>query len=144
MKRRGEIVLMMCVVGLLAIGWGIARAGEGTHTAKKTKTGAADETLQFDATVQMPKPLKQVPPKYPESARKRGATGTVLVRALVTKDGTVGRVVVPRGKGVDPDLERAAVDAVRQWTFEPAKKNGTPVDVYVMIPVKFRLDAKGK
>jgi len=144
MTRRGEVVLAMCVAGLLAFGWGIARAHAGTPTAKKAEARAPDETLQFDASVQMPKVVKQVAPKYPDSARKRGATGIVLVRALVTKDGAVGRALVPKGKGVAPDLDRAALDAIRQWTFEPAKKNGKPVDVYVVIPVKFALDAKAK
>ena len=40
-------------------------------------------------------------------------------------------------------MDRAAIKAVRQWRFEPATKDGTPVDLEVDIPIKFALDGKG-
>ena len=88
--------------------------------------------------------VKRVPPKYPEAARKRGQQGTVMLQALVNTQGLPVKVHVLPGKGLAPDLDQAAVDAVRQWVFEPAKAKGKPVEIRIQIPVKYRLADKGK
>ena len=147
MTRRSEILVALCIAAVLTAGLEPARAaGEQARSkqaARKTGGAAArEETLQFDASIEMPKVVKQVAPKYPEEARKRGEQGMVLVRVLVRKDCTVGPALIPPGKGATPALDRAALECIRQWTFEPAKKKGKPVAVYVMIPVNFKLDSK--
>ena len=58
----------------------------------------------------------------------------MIVQALVLEDGSVGDVRVVRSV---PMLDEAAVVAVRQWRFKPAKSKGLPVAVWVAIPVKF-------
>lgn len=144
MTTRNEVILALCIAALAVAGVGTAQATDAaTHTrqaaAKKTAEVAKEDTLQIDAVIDMPKVVKQVPPKYPDSARRRGQQGIIYVRALVNKNGTVGQALVPAGKGLAPDLDRAAVEAIRQWTFEPAKKKGKPVAVYIVVPVKFAL-----
>jgi periplasmic protein TonB len=121
----------------------LVRAGDDA-TAGATKAPikietASGDTMEFQSLDDMPKVIKRVPPRYPESARRRRQEGTVFVRALVTVKGTTDRLQVPPGKGVAPDLDRAALQAIRQWEFEPAKKDGKPVAVYIVIPVKFVL-----
>jgi periplasmic protein TonB len=91
------------------------------------------------APEQMPKLVKQVPPVYPEAARQRGETGIVLVRALVDRSGKVSRVEVAPGKGVSPELNRAATNSVRQWMFEPAKMHGRATQTWIVVPVRFQL-----
>jgi protein TonB len=148
MHTRNWIVLTLCTA---AIAWplaGAAQAGEepaGTDRNRSTQAttsatqAAPEDTADFKIVDEIPKLVKQVPPKYPKAAVKRGDQGTVYVRALVKKDGTLVMVAVAAGQGVTPDLDKAAVAAVKQWTYVPAKFKGEPVAVWVVIPVKFRL-----
>jgi protein TonB len=87
---------------------------------------------------ELPEAITQVKPTYPDIARDAGVEGTVLVRALVGKDGKVHDVVV-EGKQSIPMLDEAAKAAVRQWVFKPALNNNKPVAVWVAVPVKFTL-----
>jgi protein TonB len=61
----------------------------------------------------------------------------VLLEIVVRRDGSVGDVRLRRG--LDPGLDRRAIDAVRQWRFSPAKRHGAPVDVIVEVGVEFKL-----
>ena len=80
--------------------------------------------------------MTKVPPVYPEVARAANIDGTVLVQALVGKDGHVKDTKVLRSI---PPLDDAAVNAVRQWVFKPARTAGKPVAVWVAVPVRFTL-----
>ena len=80
----------------------------------------------------------QLRPPYPESARRQGAQGTTRLRFEVLATGGVGQVVVDQSAG-HPDLDRAAIEAVRQWRFEPARRGAEPVTVWVTLPVRFEL-----
>jgi len=62
--------------------------------------------------------------------------GTVILYAVIRADGTVGNVRVLRG--VDERLDRFAVQAVEQWRFQPAAKNGVPIDVEATFKIPFR------
>jgi protein TonB len=79
-----------------------------------------------------------VTPPYPESARRLGIQGVAQLRFEVLPTGRVGSILVDRSAG-HPDLDRAAVDAVRQWRFEPARRGSEPVAVWVTLPVRFEL-----
>ena len=85
---------------------------------------------------ELPEALYKVAPSYPEDARRAGIDGTVLVQALIGKDGHVKDTRVTKSI---PMLDAAAVRAVLQWTFAPAKSKGKPVAVWVAVPVKFSL-----
>ena len=150
MHTRNWIALTLCMAALAWPRAGTARVGEesvGTdrdRSAQATATATAtqeapEDTADFKIVDEIPKLVKKVPPKYPAVARKRGEQGTVFVRALVKKDGTPVMVAVASGKGVSPALDEAAVAAVKQWTFVPAKLKGKPVAVYIVVPVKFSL-----
>jgi len=80
----------------------------------------------------------QVKPQYPERARKDGAEGTTMLRVEVLPTGRVGEIVVARSAG-RPDFDRAAIEAVKQWHFEPARRGATPVDVWATLPLRFVL-----
>ncbi len=85
---------------------------------------------------ELPEAIVKVPPQYPEEARKAGVDGTVLVQALVGKDGRVSDVRVQKSI---PALDAAAVACVYQWRFKPALAKGDPVAVWVAIPIRFAL-----
>lgn len=81
----------------------------------------------------------QVPPRYPEAARRVGIEGTTVLKVRIREDGGVGDVIVAQSAGAVA-LDQAAVDAVQRWRFEPARRGGHPVAVWVSLPVRFRLE----
>jgi periplasmic protein TonB len=148
MRAWSWIAVTFCLAALAWPRAGTAQASaepagaERDRGAQATANAAQDEprdTLDIKVVDEIPKVVKRVPPKYPKAALKRGEQGTVYVRALVKKDGKLVLVAVPSGKGVSPELDKAAVDAVRQWTFVPAKLKDKPVAVFIVVPVKFSL-----
>ena len=76
-------------------------------------------------------------PEYPEAARIKNLQGTVVVEALVDENGKVFAADVVQA--VHRTLDQAAVEAVSNWTFEPAMKDGKAVMKVVQIPVAFNL-----
>jgi protein TonB len=82
-------------------------------------------------------------PPYPGPARRRGHEGTVYLAVEVLAGGTTGRIRVERSSG-HPILDDAALQAVREWRFEPAMKNGIPVASWVEVPIRFVLGSPEK
>ena len=80
----------------------------------------------------------QVRPSYPSSALRQGIQGTTLLKVHVLIDGRVGDVLVQQTAG-HPDLDQAAVEAVRRWRFEPARRDNDPVAMWVLLPVEFQI-----
>ena len=80
----------------------------------------------------------QVRPSYPSSALRQGIQGTTLLKVHVLIDGRVGDVLVQQTAG-HPDLDQAAVEAVRRWHFEPARRGNDPVPMWVLLPVEFQI-----
>jgi TonB family protein len=78
-------------------------------------------------------------PEYPEEARLKGLDGEVLLEVRVLADGTVDRVTVKEDVPGFPFFGKNAVEAVRQWRFEPATRSGKPVETTVDVPIHFRL-----
>ena len=84
---------------------------------------------------QKPRAIVQPPPVYPYELRQRKVEGSV--RLLFVVDAS-GRVVDPRVETASrPEFEKAALDAVRQWRFEPAVRNGQKVSCRMRIPLRF-------
>jgi protein TonB len=78
-------------------------------------------------------------PEYPRLARSRGWQGKVLLRVQVTADGRSAAVTVQQSSG-HRQLDDAAVAAVEQWTFVPARRGATPVASTVTVPIQFKLN----
>lgn len=93
------------------------------------------EYVYFEET---PELITKVQPVYPDIAREAGVDGTVMVQALVGKDGRVKDTRVVPGKSI-PMLDAAAIAAVRQFVFKPALSNNKPVAVWVAVPLNFSL-----
>lgn len=91
-----------------------------------------------DAGISQPVAVTTVNPSYPEAARKGGISGVVVVETIIGVDGTVldARIL----ESPDLVLGDAAVEAVRQWRFEPARKDdGTALEVSFVLTIKFAL-----
>lgn len=78
-------------------------------------------------------------PRYPAQALRRRESGTVMVRVDVGPDGVPTATSVVEGSG-SRFLDRAALDAVRRWRFEPALRDGRPTVASVVVPIAFDLD----
>jgi TonB family protein len=83
-----------------------------------------------------PAATRKVDPAYPLQLMRENVAGTVILYAIIHADGTVGNVRVLRG--VDDRLDQFASQAVAQWQFHPATKNGTPVEVEATFQIPFR------
>ena len=78
-------------------------------------------------------------PAYPRIAKSRGWQGRVLLRVQVTAAGRSASVQVQQSSGHEI-LDEAAVEAVKNWTFIPAKRGTTPVASSVTVPIQFKLN----
>ncbi len=83
-----------------------------------------------------PMAIRKVDPKYPLQLMRKNVAGTVILYAIIHADGRVGNVRILRG--VDDRIDQFASQAVAQWQFQPATKNGTPVDVEATFQIPFR------
>src|SRR4030088_884204 len=81
--------------------------------------------------------VNKVQPVYPPLARQTRISGTVRLHAIIGKDGSVQQLEVLNGH---PLLQQAALDAVRQWRYQPTLLNGDPVEVDTTIDVIFSLN----
>jgi len=77
-------------------------------------------------------------PAYPDSARREGREGRVLLRVLVDDQGRSKKVEINSSSGSNA-LDRAAAEAIRHWLFYPARYGDQPVESWLRIPIEFRL-----
>lgn len=94
--------------------------------------------IRVGGNVQEAKLVYQGQLDYPEEARQAGIQGTVLLEAIIGKDGTVVNYRVVNTLA-HPFLLKAAAEAVKQWRYEPTLLNGEPVEVVTTVTVNFRL-----
>jgi len=79
------------------------------------------------------------PPKYPAIAKRRGWQGTVRLRVSVSAEGYSEAVAIHSSSGYEA-LDESAVEAVRKWRFNPAKRGNTAVASSVIVPINFTLE----
>jgi TonB family protein len=103
--------------------------------------GVVPGTLATGEKVKPPKLVRQVDPVYPEAARKAGVEGLVILEATTDTYGRMADVKVLQGVEA---LNQAAIDAVKQWVYEPMVIDGKPRPVVFTVTVRFRLDDKKK
>jgi bla regulator protein BlaR1 len=101
-----------------------------------------DEPVKVEGDIVAPKAIEKVVPVYPPEAKEQGIEGVTVVLATIGADGKVADVEAL--ESTRDDFAVAAMDAVRQWTFEPATLEGKPVAVQFSLTIKFRLDDKKK
>ncbi|MFL1527169.1 energy transducer TonB [Pseudomonas sp. O230] len=82
--------------------------------------------------------LKNPAPDYPSQAVRRGWEGTVLLRVHVLANGKPGEIQIQKGSGRD-SLDEAAINAVKRWSFVPAKQGEVAQDGWVSVPIDFKL-----
>jgi TonB family protein len=108
------------------------------QTERSVVSGAAVQDVKFIPGLSQPRRISKQAPHYPESARYSHIQGTVLMDALISKEGKVTNWVVVASP--DESLSEASIDAVKQWTYEPYRLNGQPIDMDTVIRVNFNLN----
>jgi protein TonB len=106
-----------------------------TFNVSRSLYDTAFDLKEVDAPPQL---LRRVEPIYPFQAKKNNIEGSVTLRFIVNTD---GNVVEPKVASSDPPdiFDEAALQAIMKCKFKPAVKNGRPVDVIVIAPMKFEL-----
>lgn len=120
---------------------------EATTLIDKLDTTAPDAALGLDSVnfksepgVVPPRPKMNIKPDYPESAKKAGKEGQVLLKATIDEKGIPKDIVALTNIGFG--FEAAAIAALKKTTFRPATKGGNPISLQVEIPYLFKLEGK--
>jgi TonB family protein len=90
--------------------------------------------VRAGSSLRQPRPLVQVDPEVPAAARQAGIQGVVILEVAIDAEGRVTDAKVLRSI---PMLDQAALDAVRQWRYEPTLLNGKPVPVVITVAMPF-------
>ena len=105
---------------------------DGSWTLRFSEVGGSSPDDFLTAPIAMHK----VDPKYSAAAAAEGVEGKVLLYAVIRRDGRVDQVRLVQG--VDERLDSSAVSAFSKWEFQPATKNGEPVDLEAVVQIPFR------
>jgi TonB family protein len=112
----------------------------GSYSRRAAAAGASPDASSHDRSSQddlsAPSATRKVDPAYPLELMRQHVGGTVILYGVIHTDGTVGNIRVLRS--VDEQLDRFASEAIAKWQFQPATKNGAPVDVEATFWIPFR------
>ena len=95
---------------------------------------AAPQRIRVGGNVEAGARINNVTPEYPAIAKVAHISGTVVLHAIIAKDGTIQELSFVSGP---PMLVKSAMDAVKQWRYKPYLLNGDPVEVETTINVDF-------
>lgn len=93
--------------------------------------------IEMTAEIRKPERLYAPQPRYTELARRARIQGTVIMRAVIDRQGDVTELELLRGLSMG--LSEASLETVRQWKFKPATLHGKPISVYFNLTVHFKL-----
>lgn len=116
------------------IGWS---RGDAITIEPPREAGERNKRLKQSEDVMEARLTHRVQPEYPKIAEIMHLSGTVQLHAIIGTNGTVRALEVLSGNQI---LAQAALEAVRQWRYEPTRLNGQPVEVETYITVKFQVD----
>lgn len=123
--------------GTRGIGAGTLGWGDGSGPGWGSGNGPGKAVYGWNQVTTQPAVLIRVEPEYSEQARQNKFQGTVLLRVVIDEKGTPREIGVSRPLGMG--LDEKAMEAVRQWRFRPATKDGKAVAMEAIIQVNFRL-----
>jgi TonB family protein len=135
--------VLLAGVGILVMAAPLATGVLSAHRPSSTTAGAAAQdapkVYRKGDGITLPRLVHDVKPKYTPGAMDAKIQGTVMLEAVVLEDGTVGDVEVVRSLDTVYGLDDESVKAVKQWQFEPGKKDGKPVAVRCEVEMSFTL-----
>jgi protein TonB len=111
-----------------------ALAGISAPSVAAPPPPAAPAPVRVGGDVKPPRLVSTVLPIYPAMAKTAGIQGSVVIQTSVEKDGSIKDSKVVSGP---PMLRQAALDALRQWKYQPGTLNGEPVPVEITVTIQF-------
>ncbi len=96
----------------------------------------SQEAVEAGGDIEPPRVIKRVDPVYPEAARQAGIQGSVILYVTTDEEGRVKNVEVLKSI---PALDKAAIEALRQWVYEPFMSKGVPTPISFSVTVRFHL-----
>lgn len=126
--RKFAAALTLCLAGTFAVGLSAAIAAAQQAHDKAYRVGEDGVTA--------PKLTTRIEPKYPSVPEDQKIEGTVVLSLEINKDGMAENVKIVRT--LAPMFDESAIDALKQWKFEPGKRNGEAVRVKATVEVNFR------
>jgi TonB family protein len=137
---RKAIVLPAAAQTNITLGIGtVTEQVEVVGKAPRPPVATAPRRIRVGGNLQATRLIKMTKPVYPAGAEAAGIEGTVMLRAVISTSGDLlGTAVM--NEWIDGELAGAAMDAVKQWHYQPTLLNGVPVEVVTTIAVTFRLE----
>jgi protein TonB len=135
MKHRAVVWLLWgFVIALVA-------APDASQEQAQAPSATQDEQVYQPGKegVSIPRVIKRVDPQYTEAAKAAKIGGFVTLKAVVEPDGHTDRISVIKSLDKKYGLDDEAVKAAKKWIFEPAKKDGKPVGVWIELEMEFHL-----
>lgn len=126
--------------GLAGMDFGMPGLSGALDEATRSIVGDVSQTVMNEDAVDVPpRPVRRVQPEYPARARSSAVSGFVTLSLRIGSDGAVQdvRVLEAQPAGV---FDAAAMEAIKQWSFEPATYQGGPVAVRVRQTLRFELE----
>ena len=117
-------------------------SGTGTGAGPSAAGSAVGGVYRSGNGVTSPRVTHEQKPLYTAAGLERHIEGSVLLACVVRPDGTVGDVKVSRSLDPVYGLDTSAMDAAKQWTFEPGTKDGKPVPVLIAVEMTFTIDTR--
>ena len=129
-KRLGLALLVWCV--------SVSANGQQARDVPESKKSAdSDKVYEPGGDVKRPKLVHYVEPEFSPKSKEAFVEGTVKISTVVTSQGVATSYHVVSGLNAEED--RTAVEALKQWTFQPGTKSGQPVNVRVTVEIDFHL-----
>jgi protein TonB len=113
---------------------GMVAGGIGAVASSSISSSGPGGPVRVGGNIRAPMRTQFVEPVYPPTARAAGIQGVIILEIVIGEDGAVSNARVLRSI---PPLDQAAIDAVRQWRFEPTLLNGVPTPVIMTATVNF-------
>jgi len=134
MKKSFLLILFVIIIMLLSC------SGDNSQNQQPSNGSTAD--LYLNSVEEMPLPIGGMSAinrkvVYPKSARRAGVQGIVFIKTYINTKGEVTKTEVIKGIGSGCDI--AAAKAIRETKFTPGRMYGEPVNVQVIVPVRFEL-----
>jgi TonB family protein len=138
---QGGALMAQPIIAIRRNGFGMVGSKDGA-AAPYLFVILEDTTQRAARSVRPPKKVHDMPVQYPPEAKEAGVQGIVLVRCRLDAQGRIAHAEVVRGVAgeLGAKLNRAALDAVRQWRYEPGvDASGTAVETEMTLTIQFRL-----
>jgi TonB family protein len=136
--RRVAAMVVCAALGLAACGSALALGvhADSSPASDNSNAPKPPKQLSVSADVMAQQLLNKVIPAYPPDAKKARIQGTVVLEALIGKDGNIENLRVLSGPN---QLQQSSLDAVRFWTYKPYLLNGDPIEVKTTVNVVYSL-----